>query len=306
MLPLRPAGGAWYWVGVRIRVGLVAALLVAGCSRGGPGSIHVVSVRVTGTPLEALREAGLDEAALEAAAREGLGAAGFRAGEGKRPHRAEISVAGVRLVPPEAPGGAPRVEVAVELALSPAEPGQGGVAREAGTAAVPVARDPRQAWREAVRRAARAAADGLALAYVEEAKPVERLIADLSSEDPRVRDHAVRVLADRRSPAAVPALLARLEDEDRRVVHRAVGALAQIGDERAVAPLIDLSRTADPSLAARVARIIGDIGGAEAEGYLLTVEAGDPDPRVRAAARDALVELRARAAERKGTIAARK
>jgi HEAT repeat protein len=292
---------------VPIRLALVAALLAAGCSRGGPGSVHVVSVRVTGTPLgDALREAGLDDGALETAARDGLGAAGFRTGEGKRPHRAEVSVAGVRLVPPEVPGGPPRVEVAVELALSPAEPGQGGVAREAGTAAVPVTGDPRQAWREAVRRAARAAADGLALAYVEEATPVDRLIADLSSEDPRVRDHAVRVLADRRSPAAVPALLERLQDEDRRVVHRAVGALAQIGDERAVPPLIELSRSADPTLAARLARIIGDIGGAEAEGYLLTIEAGHPDPRVRAAARDALADLRARAAGRDGTVAARK
>ena len=121
-----------------------------------------------------------------------------------------------------------------------------------------------------------------------------------------MRDHAVRVLADRRSSAAVPALLDRLKDEDRRVVHRAVGALAQIGDERAVPALIELSRSGDPPLTARIARIIGDIGGAEAEGYLLTLEAGHPDPRVRTAAREALAELDARAADRKGSVAARK
>jgi hypothetical protein len=286
----------------------MAVLLGAACSRGGAGSVHVVSVRVTGTVYaDALHEAGIDEAALETAAREGLAGAGFRAGEGKLPHRAEVSVTGVRFVPPESPGASPRVEAALEIALSPAQPGEGGTARETGTSAVALSgSDPRRAWQTAIQRAARQAADGLALAWAEEAKSVDALIADLSSEDPRVRDHAVRILADRKSPAAVPALLERLKDEDRRVVHRAIGALAQIGDERAVPPLIELSRSGDPSLTARVARIIGDIGGAEAKGYLLTVEAGHPDPRVRSAARDALGELEARAADRKGSIAARK
>lgn len=270
--------------------------------------MHVVSVRVTGTPLgESLREAGLDEASVEAAARSGLTGAGFREGDGDRAHRAEVSLAGVRLAPPSTPGGPPRVEASIELALSPAEPGQGGGARETGVAAVAVsAGDPRPAWRTAVERAARQAADGLALAFSEDAKSVDALIADLASEDPRMRDHAVRVLADRRSTAAVPALVERLKDEDRRVVHRAVGALAQIRDERAVSPLIELSRSGDPALTARVARIIGDIGGAEAEGYLLTLEAGHPDRRVQTAAREALAELAARAADRGAPVAARK
>jgi hypothetical protein len=283
-------------------------LLAAACARSGPGSIHVVSVRVTGTPLgDALREAGIDEATLERAARAGLAGAGFSEGEGKRPHRAEVSVLGVRAVPSAGAGGVPRVEASVELALSPAEPGQGGAIRESATAATLMkGGDPREAWRAAVEKAARQAAEGLALGYAEEAKTVERLIADLSSEDARIRDHAVRILADRRSPAAVPALVERLKDEDRRVVHRAVGALAQIGDERAVPALIELSRSGDPTITARVARIIGDIGGAEAEGYLLTLDSGHPDPRVRSAARDALAELEARAAERKGSVAARK
>jgi hypothetical protein len=262
---------------------------------------------VTGAPLGgALRETGLDDDAVAASARAGLSGAGFAIGEGKRPHRAEISVTAIQLVPPESRAASPRVEVAVEIALSPAEPG-GAVARESGTAAVAITGgDPRDAWRTAIQRAARQAADGLALGYAEEGKPVGKLIADLSSEDPRLRDHAVRVLAERRSPEAVPALLERLRDEDRRVVHRAVGALAQIGDARAVPPLIELSRSGDPALTARVARIIGDLGGDEAEGYLLTLEAGHPDPRVRSAAREALADLEARAAEKRASVAARK
>jgi HEAT repeat protein len=80
-------------------------------------------------------------------------------------------------------------------------------------------------------------------------------------------------------------------------VHRIVAALAQIGDERAVGPLIDLSRGSDAAVTARLARFIGDIGGAEAEGYLLTLASGHSDARVRDAARKALDDLGARAQE---------
>jgi hypothetical protein len=278
----------------------LAAALLGACSRG-PGPVHVVSVRVSGSTVgEPLREAGMDDAAVEAAARTALHGAGFRLSAGERAHRAVVSVAAVRLAPPGASGGAPRAEVALELELAPAEPGKGGVTRETGTAAVPLAGDPRAAWRTALSDAAARAAEGLALAYAMEVKPIAALVDDLASKDARVREHAVRVLADRRSPDAVPALIARLEDPDPKVAHRAVGALAQTGDPRAVGPLIELSRSGDPLLTARVARLIGDVGGDEAEGYLLTLEAGHPDPRVRRAAREALGELR----ERKGQAAA--
>ncbi len=284
----------------------LAVALLAACSRG-PGAIHVGTVRIAGGALApALREAGLDESALEGAARSALAANGFAFGEGSRSYRAEVSVVSVRLAPPNASGGPPRVELSVELALSPAASVEGSGARETGTAAAPLAGgDPASAWRSALAQAAQRAAEGLVLAFAEEGKSLEKVLADLGSKDARVRDHAVRVLADRRSASAVPALVARLRDEDPKVVHRAVGALAQIGDERAVSPLIELSRTADVALTARLARLIGDIGGAEAEGYLLTVEAGHPDPRVRKAAGEALGEMRARAVQG-GALSARK
>ncbi len=285
---------------------LALVLLLAGCSRG-PGAVHVVSVRTaSGSLAEPLREAGVDDSGLDDAARLALRDAGFALGEGSRSFRAEVDVVGVRLAPPDASGGPPRGEVSVGIALSPAEPGKGSTVRETGTAAESLgAADPREAWRRALAAAARKAADGLALAFSEDAKPLEQVIEDLASKDVRVRDHAVRVLAERRSPAAVPALIERLKDGDLRIVHRAVGALAQIGDERAVGPLIELSRSRDPVLAARVARLIGDIGGAEAEGYLLTLESGHPDARVRKAAREALDEMDARAEQRRA-VAARK
>jgi hypothetical protein len=290
-----------------VKLAAALALAAAGACSRGPAPVHVIAVRVgDGAVTPPLREAGIDEAALDDAARAGLRAAGFASGEGGRAYRAEVGVASVRLAPPNASGGAPRVELTVEIALSPAEPGGGGAARETGTAAAALtAGEPSSAWRSALAQASRRAADALALAFAEEAKPAEKVLADLESKDARLREHAVRVLAERRSAAAVPALIARLKDEDPRVVHRAVGALAQIGDPRAVPPLIDLSRTGDAALTARLARLVGDIGGPEAEGYLLTVEAGHPDPGVRRAAREALEEMRARASQG-GALSARK
>jgi HEAT repeat protein len=126
----------------------------------------------------------------------------------------------------------------------------------------------------------------------------------VAAKDPRVREHAIRALGDRRSRAAVPVLVGRLKEEEPRLAHRIVGALAQIGDERAVPALIEVSRAADGAVTARVARHIGDIGGAEAEGYLLTLASGHADPRVRKAAREALAEMTARAKE--AALAARK
>jgi hypothetical protein len=290
---------------VRILLALALASLAA-CARG-PGAIHIRSVRVAdGAVTPALREAGIDEAALDDAALTALRGVGFTLGEGSRPYVAEVSIASVRLAPPNASGGVPRVEISLELALAPAQAGEAGTARETGTAAAPLTgSDPAAASRAALVQAARRAAESLMLAFAEEGKTVEALIPDLDSKDPRVRDHAVRVLADRHAAAAVPALIARLKDDDPRIVQRAVGALAQIGDPRAVGPLIDVSRNGDASVVARVARLIGDIGGAEAEGYLLTIEAGHPDPRVRKAAREALSEMRARA-EAAAALSARK
>jgi HEAT repeat protein len=276
----------------------VAALLAAvpACRRGAqPASI--ASVRIAdGALAEPLREAGLDVPSLESAARAALGESGFRLADGERSYRARVDVLGVRLAPDGFAGSAPRVEIAIELQLAPVNPEAGEIVRETSTATATLAgRTPRDAWRTAFGAAAADAARGLALGFAAEAKSLDALLADLGSRDARVRDHAIRVLADRRSPEAVPALLERLRDADPEIVQRAVGALAQIGDRRAVAPLIEVAQGGDPALTARVARIVGELGGSEAEGYLLTLEAGHPDRAVRRAAREALAELSARA-----------
>lgn len=278
---------------------LVALILVAGGGLAcGRGSVHVVSIRASaGAHEDALRSVGVDRAALSSAAAAGLTAAGFRIGEGKHSYRARVDVVAVRRR--QADDGAAVAEVILELELEPVgaagepvlETGVGAARAAPGTSS--------NAWRSAVESAAREASAGLALALSEEAKTADKLIHDLRSRDARLREQAIRVLGDRRSEQAVPALVERLADPDPLLAERAAGALAQIRDPRAVGPLIDYSRRRDDGAhTARYARIVGDIGGSEARGYLQTLESGHVDPRVRAAAREALQDMDERERER--------
>jgi HEAT repeat protein len=73
-----------------------------------------------------------------------------------------------------------------------------------------------------------------------------------------------------------------------------MGALAQVKDPAAVPALIELSRGTDAAITLRLIPLVGDIGGPDAEGWLLTVEQAYPDPRVQAAATEALADLRRR------------
>ena len=122
-------------------------------------------------------------------------------------------------------------------------------------------------------------------------KPDVQLIADLSSPDPRVRDYAIRVLADRRSPAAVPQLIARLEDPNPEVARRAAGALIAVGDRRAVRPLIEMTRKRRPEEVGPILYAIGSLGGPEAEAFLFTLESGSPEEEIRRAAQGAYADL---------------
>jgi hypothetical protein len=282
----------------RVVRGLAATLLAAACAcGGGPEPIHVRAVRLAHTGAAApLDEAGLDGAAVEDAVRTALAAAGFRTGDGSRPHVAAVDLAALRVVPD---AGGPGAEVTLEIVLTPAQPGGEAPRRETAAASVPLASaaTPRDAWRRALAAAAMRSAEGIAIGLRAESKKTDGLVADLGSKDLRIREQAVRVLGERRAREAVPALLDQLKREDSHLAHRVVAALAQIGDPRAVPALIDLSQSTDPSLALRLLRYIGDIGGGEAQGYLLTLASGHPDPRMRLVAREALEELEARAKE---------
>jgi hypothetical protein len=122
-------------------------------------------------------------------------------------------------------------------------------------------------------------------------KTDDALLKDLTAADPRTRDYAIRVLAERRSPAAVPHLIARLQDPNADVARRAVGALIGIGDRRAVSPLIEMTRHRRAEDAGPILYAIASLGGPEAEAFLFTLESGAPDEETRRAAKDAYGDL---------------
>src|SRR5262249_11995496 len=104
------------------------------------------------------------------------------------------------------------------------------------------------AFDAALEAALRDAVAGLGAQIDARGKSDEALLSDLTASDARVRDYAIRVLADRRSPAAVPQLIARLQDPTPDVARRAAGALIAIGDRRAVGPLIVMTRKLGPEV----------------------------------------------------------
>jgi hypothetical protein len=282
----------------------LALALAAGCSR--PEQVfHVETVRVADTYLATAAEVGIDRAAVEAAARAALAEAGFLLSPGTPSYRARVEIAALGVGPDPGRRGL-RVEARVELELVPAE-GREPARRELGAAGEPVAAEgPAGATRRALGAAVGEAARALRVGLAAEGKSVEALLADLESSDVRVRDQAVQTLGERRERRAVPGLVKRLTDMDRRVRDRALGALSQIKDPAAVPAIIEISRATDAAVTLRLVPVVGDIGGRDAEGWLLTLEQAHPDPRVQAAAADALKDLRRAAAAGQGSGGQRK
>ncbi|ATB38401.1 PBS lyase [Cystobacter fuscus] len=149
----------------------------------------------------------------------------------------------------------------------------------------------RKALREALRRGLVQVVDAARLQLAAVGRPDGALVMDLQSPDERVRDFALRVLAERRNPAAAPMLLRQLQDEDLQVARQAMGALVEMKESSAVPALIELVKERDVGFMQEVVFAIGEIGGAEAEAYLFTVAQGHDQPDVQAAAQQALDTL---------------
>ena len=118
-----------------------------------------------------------------------------------------------------------------------------------------------------------------------------RLMKDLRSKDPLVRDAATSALVARRNRAAIPALVERLRGDDPLEVRRAIGGLVELQAREAVPELIEISRGKDPGFLRELVYALGAIGGDEAEAYLYTMSQGHDQPAVRDAARQALEEM---------------
>ncbi len=276
--------------GVRLALTLAAAVVGMACQRTPPPS--VTGVRVGAALSDAVGEVGLSGAAVEAVTRTALAEAGFRLQPGKvRAFKARIDVVALR-VAAGAGGQGLQAELAVEVELAPSQ-GDEPPHKETGRATERVgAGGPAPAVRAALASAVGEAVRALRVSVAADVKTNQALIADLASADARVRGQAVQALGERGVKAAVPRLIERLRDADPKVAHRAVGALAQIKDPRAVPALIDLCRGGDSALTLQMARIVADIGGRDAQGWLLVLEAAHPDPRVRETAAEALDDLR--------------
>jgi len=190
-------------------------------------------------------------------------------------------------------------EVAVTLEMTTAN-AQGGVDRivAEGSARQPTNADDsldpavrHAAFNAALAEAVRDAVAALGAQLDARHKTDDALMKDLTAADPRVRDFAIRVLAERRIGAAVPQLIARLQDPSPDVARRAAGALIAIGDRRAVAPLIEMTRHRHAEDVGPILYAIASLGGPEAEAFLFTLESGAPDEETRRAAKGAYEDL---------------
>ena len=276
--------------GTRLLLTLALVAAAGACRKTPPPTI--TGVKVGAALTEAVAEIGLDGAAVEATTRAALAEAGFRLGPATaRAFEARVDVVALRIVP-AAGGQGLQAELAIEVELAPAQ-GDEPPHQETGRATEPVgAAGPSPALRAGLSSAIGEAVRALRVTVAADAKSDQALIADLAAADARVRGQAVQALGERRVKAAVPGLIERLHDGDARVAHRAVGALAQIKDPRAVPALIDLCRGGDSAMTLQMARIVADIGGRDAQGWLLVLEASHPDPKVRETAAEALDDLR--------------
>ncbi|WP_375759157.1 HEAT repeat domain-containing protein [Corallococcus exercitus] len=150
----------------------------------------------------------------------------------------------------------------------------------------------RTAMRAAMESVLRQVTESAALQLAALDRTDEALVADLRATDTRMREFALRTLAERKHPAAAPLLIERLKDtSDAEQVRRTIGALAEMKAKSAVPALIDLARGRDSGFLQEIVFAVGEIGGPEAEAYLYTVAQGHDTPSVQAAAQQALDTL---------------
>ncbi len=240
----------------------------------------------------ALAEVGLDVRQLTEAARKAFAGAGFPYDEGApRHYRATLSVVAFGMTTLRAPTRS-AAEVVVELQLEQSW-ASGPRPLEEGRAQVALpGRDPQGAWKEALSGAVSEAAQALALDLHAAQKSTEALVGDLAGGDPRARLRALRALAARGASGTSRAVAERVRDPDPVVARAAVDALATFKDPASALALIEAAQAGDTGATLRLIPVLGEIGGADVEGYLLTLQSGHADWAVRQAAGQALTRTR--------------
>lgn len=278
-------------------------LVIAGCAR--KSSRHYVErIEVEGDTVAenavmALSPAQVErllQAKLETHGQFTLLEPGQKAPEGATPVRLQLVLDFTREAQQEGRPGT-YAEVGATLTLRPRVQSLSRY-EVTGLGEVKVSGDSLDGRQEAVRQALGSALDEVVAAAHFQLRaltlPDEKLVKDLGAADRRVRDAAIRVLAERRNPVVADALLQRLHSPDGEEVRRAIGGLVELKDPRAVPALIDLARAKDVVFLREILFALSAIGGEEAQAYLFTVAQGHDQPAIRSAAQQALDELEAR------------
>ena len=159
------------------------------------------------------------------------------------------------------------------------------------------------AWQAHAERAIGDCVGGVGARVKLAAGDTQAIVTAIDGADDDLRDEAVRLAAERREARAVPALVKRLKSDDHAVRDRAIGALAAIGDRRAVRPLTEVAKFNDLGDLPKVLDALATIGGPEARSYLEFVGSGHDSSEIRDLAKEALVHLDRREAERRRDMA---
>ena len=289
------------------RIALVA-LVAASCHRG-PARVPVEHISVgeaslAANPALGLGADGFSKSVAAALAKSGRFAVGAAPRSGVDVLRVKAEVEYTRDARAQAEDGKgrgrPVADVGVSLELTRLPEGDASRAQRfvsEGAARHPLAGDEPDpdargaAYLAALEAALADAAAGLVDQLDAANKSNAALASDLASSDARVRACALRVLADRRNPAALEPLLGQLRSSESEQVLRAIGALVALGDRRAVKPLIELTDRKEPAFVSQVLFAIASLGGDQAEAYLYLMESGAPEPELREAARAATEDL---------------
>jgi hypothetical protein len=289
-----------------LRVTLLLALALCACKREVKHTVERVEVSgptVTDNPVLALSPEQVRTLVVQKLSAQGsfvLLKPGQRPAEDAAPVRIKLELAFTREAQKEGRSGT-YAEVGAMLELRRREKDGDSRYEVVGLGEVKIPGESLDERQEAVRQALgialERAATGAHLQLVALDKKDDALVKDLQSEDPQVREYALRVLADRKNEAAAPMLRERLKSDDPDEVRRAIGGLVELKDTEAVPALIDLSRGKDPVFLRELLFALGAIGGDEAEAYLYTVAEGHDHEAIREVAQQALEELNARGKE---------
>jgi HEAT repeats len=296
---------------------VLAALAVAGCRKTPPPAPppEVAEVRVDYKGDDLPGAPKLDVAALTNVARQAIasssgvpvredggvsgGAPNTKIDPRQRRYRLRVELEIGAAEDPHAKRGNLRALVGARLQPIGGEPGalsfeQTALAERAYTPGKP----GEPAWQAHAEHAIRDCVGGVGARVKLAAGDSAAIVAAIDGSDEDLRDEGIRLAAERKEKAAVPGLVKQLKSDDHAVRDRAIGALATIGDRRAVRPLTEVAKFNELSDLPKVLDALATIGGPEARAYLEFVASGHDSSEMRDLAKEALVHLDRREAER--------